>query len=140
MNEQQRQVEAGLFKDTTQYRDIMALSRPKSGAHLPMAPTDRAAQFAPFAALTGYQTLIDQRAQMYAHKQYLSAAHMTAINHQLQQLTADQQVQVNFFNDQVGFYQTEEKRVQHVDWQRGVVNFEGATIAITNLRQLILID
>ena len=37
----------------TQYKDIINLSRPVSKRHAPMSLLDRAAQFAPFAALNG---------------------------------------------------------------------------------------
>ena len=37
------------------YDDIICLSRPRSERHLPMSLADRAAQFAPFAALVGYE-------------------------------------------------------------------------------------
>ena len=42
------------------YGDIMELSRPKSKNHLPMPLLDRAAQFAPFAALTGHNEAIQE--------------------------------------------------------------------------------
>ncbi len=37
-----------------EYDDIIHLSRPVSRKHPPMSMADRAAQFSPFAALTGY--------------------------------------------------------------------------------------
>ena len=40
------------------YDDIIRLSRPKSERHLPMPLADRAAQFAPFAALVGYEDAV----------------------------------------------------------------------------------
>lgn len=39
-----------------------------SRAHLPMPQVDRAGQFAPFAALTGYKELLDKTAKRYANK------------------------------------------------------------------------
>ena len=39
---------------SNRYDDIICLSRPRSERHLPMPLADRAAQFAPFAALVGY--------------------------------------------------------------------------------------
>ena len=42
----------------TPYDDIIGLEHPTSKKHRPMARRDRAAQFAPFAALTGYDDLI----------------------------------------------------------------------------------
>lgn len=40
------------------YRDILDLPRPVSKKHPPMSLYDRAAQFAPFAALTGHDKTI----------------------------------------------------------------------------------
>lgn len=45
------------------YKDIISLSRPVSAAHPPMPLSDRAAQFLPFAALTGYETAIRETAR-----------------------------------------------------------------------------
>ena len=40
------------------YDDILSRPRPVSTAHPPMPLIDRAAQFSPFAALTGYDSVI----------------------------------------------------------------------------------
>lgn len=45
------------------YSDIINLSRPKS-KRLPMSLHDRAAQFAPFAALSGYEEAIAETARL----------------------------------------------------------------------------
>lgn len=42
------------------YDDIINLPRPLSKKHKPMSLINRAAQFAPFAALTGYEEVIDE--------------------------------------------------------------------------------
>ena len=47
----------------TPYDDIIGLEHPTSKTHRPMARLDRAAQFAPFAALKGYEEVIDQNRQ-----------------------------------------------------------------------------
>ena len=41
--------------DRQRYDDIIHLPHHVSEVHLQMAPGDRAAQFSPFAALTGYE-------------------------------------------------------------------------------------
>ena len=45
------------------YSDIINTERPQSPAHKPMSRLSRAAQFAPFAALTGYDDLIREAAR-----------------------------------------------------------------------------
>ena len=42
------------------YADIINLPRPVSGRHPPVSNHDRAAQFAPFAALTGYDDRVKE--------------------------------------------------------------------------------
>lgn len=47
------------------YSDIINLPHHVSKRHKPMSLLNRAAQFAPFAALTGYEDAIDETAQQY---------------------------------------------------------------------------
>lgn len=47
------------LKDLHQYDDIIYLPHPTSKKHLRMAAIDRAAQFSPFAALTGYEQALE---------------------------------------------------------------------------------
>ena len=46
------------------YDDIIHLSRPVSARHRPMSMTARAAQFSPFAALVGYEAVLEERARL----------------------------------------------------------------------------
>ena len=45
-------------KDPNRYDDIINMERPVSKRHVPMKISDRAAQFAPFAALTGHGQVV----------------------------------------------------------------------------------
>lgn len=46
------------------YQDIIHLNRPISKKHIPMSMRNRAAQFSPFAALTGYEEAIENTAKL----------------------------------------------------------------------------
>jgi hypothetical protein len=46
------------------YEDIIHLSRPRSGKRIPMTLENRAAQFSPFAALTGYEETIAETGRL----------------------------------------------------------------------------
>ena len=49
-------------KDPNRYDDIINMERPVSRKHAPMKLKDRAAQFAPFAALTGHGQVVSDTA------------------------------------------------------------------------------
>ena len=52
------------MKETHRYDDIIHLSRPVSKKRSPMSNFDRAAQFSPFAALTGYDAMIAETGRL----------------------------------------------------------------------------
>lgn len=52
------------LQETHKYDDIIHLSRPVSPRRSRMTNYDRAAQFSPFAALTGYDAVIEETARL----------------------------------------------------------------------------
>ena len=70
----------------TEYDDIIDLPRPKS-KHDPMPMSDRAAQFSPFAALTGYGDAIDETARLTDHRIELSEEERTELDYKQQYLS-----------------------------------------------------
>lgn len=52
------------LKETHKYDDIIHLSRPRSGRRAQMSNYDRAAQFSPFAALTGFEAAIEETGRL----------------------------------------------------------------------------
>lgn len=52
------------LKNTHKYDDIMHLSRPASEGRARMSGYDRAAQFSPFAALTGFDAAIEETGRL----------------------------------------------------------------------------
>lgn len=52
------------LKDLHQYDDIINLPPPTSKKYPRMSELDRAAQFSPFAALTGYEQALEQTKKM----------------------------------------------------------------------------
>ncbi|WP_455583308.1 hypothetical protein [Lactiplantibacillus pentosus] len=130
----------GLFNDTSEYADIITTPRPISKHHLPMPQSDRAAQFAPFAALTGYNELIEKRAKIYTHKHYPTAAAKQAVTEQLQQLAAMPKLPVvvlDYFNDDVGYYQSVTSQLLKLDWQRARIYLETPhSVPMANIRSV----
>ena len=69
----------------SEYDDIIDLPRPKS-KHEPMPMSDRAAQFSPFAALTGYGDAIDETARMTDRRIELSEEESAELDYKQQYL------------------------------------------------------
>ena len=131
---------AALFNDTAQYADMIDQPRPAPKRHLPMPSADRAAQFAPFAALNGYHELIGQRAAIYAHKHYPTKQAKQRVVAQLKAAAARPTttwLNIDYFNDTVGYYQTATSQLRRLDWECGRIDLTTmASIAMANVRSV----
>ena len=72
----------------TKYRDIIDMPHHVSAKRPHMSLYDRAAQFAPFAALTGYDAQIEEAARYTGQKAVLDEAQKDAIDFQLGRIRA----------------------------------------------------
>ena len=83
------------------FSDIIDRPHPTSAAHRPMPLQDRAAQFSPFAALTGYDAAIVETARLTDTKRELSEEQKEMISKQLLELQSrlktDPMVTVTYF-------------------------------------------
>jgi hypothetical protein len=65
------------------YSNILYLSRPVSGRRAKMSLSDRAAQFSPFAALTGFDGVIAETGRLTDRSLCLDEGAITELNEQL---------------------------------------------------------
>ena len=72
--------------DIHNYDDIINLPRHISKKHPQMSRKDRAAQFAPFAALTGHKDAIRETERLITQKKVLDEDQKVIINNQLQRI------------------------------------------------------
>ncbi len=72
----------------TPYDDIIRLPHHVSQNHPQMSMHDRAAQFAPFAALTGYEAAVGETARLTAERRELDAQEAEELNRRLTDLAA----------------------------------------------------
>ena len=109
-----------------EYEDILHLSHPNSPKHPRMPIGDRAAQFAPFAALTGYDDVIVETARLTDDPASLTEESLAILDSKLKALEgileAMPEVTVRFFETdkrkQGGAYRTVTKalcRVERLD-------------------------
>lgn len=116
----------------TRYDDIINLPHHTSVTHTPMPIADRAAQFSPFAALTGYEDAIDETARLTQDWIELDENEKERLNEKFQQIREQlhmhPQVIFTYFEPdqkkQGGAYLTVEGRVKKIDEYRGTFILE----------------
>ena len=79
--------------DWLQYADIIDKQHHVSKKHPSMSMEDRAAQFSPFAALTGYEAAVKETARLTDDREELDEDEKTRLNAQLQKISARLQEQ-----------------------------------------------
>lgn len=127
------------------YEDLIDLPHPVSKIHPPMARMDRAAQFNPFSALTGYEEEIEEAARLTEEKIVLGEDEKRFLDKQLQYLLTQIQRQplievLYFVKDEKkagGAYMMKKGRLKKIDsYQKHIIFTDGTRIAFADLRQL----
>lgn len=125
-----------------EYEDIIRLPHPVSPKHPPMAQALRAAQFSPFAALTGYESAVREAARVTQCRIELDEGEQEALNRRLQRLEAclseHPEVRFTFFvpdeRKEGGSYRTEVGIVRRLDAAGGRICLtDGRRIPIAEL-------
>lgn len=131
-------IERRLFSDTSQYNDIMDKHWKRPANRPAMTPQERAGQFAPFAALTGFGKLINDTANTYAKKDYLPAKEEKKVHRQLCNLARTHQpATFNFFDENSAFYMDFQDNITVIKPERGRVFFQHhPSIPIANIRKI----
>lgn len=124
------------------YDDIIHLPRHISKTHPQMAVADRAAQFAPFAALTGYETAIKETARLTDERVELDEYMKSALSNKLQiiveRMKECPEIQITYFQPDEkkagGAYFTVSGTVKKIDeYERIVVMTDGTAISIDEI-------
>lgn len=116
------------------YDDIIHLPHHVSERHPQMSMYNRAAQFAPFAALTGHNAAITESARLTEAEQELSESDAEVLNRKLaylQSLDEKPTISVTYFvpddKKEGGSYHTATGIVKSVEPDKGVLQFEDGT-------------
>ena len=111
------------------YDDIIALPHPEPRTHPRMSLHDRAAQFSPFAALTGHSAAIAETGRLTDSRITLDESEMARVDAELQHLQellpSRPTVSITYFvpdeRKAGGSYQTVTGTVRRIDTANGVV-------------------
>lgn len=131
------------------YEDIIHLPRPVSKNHPPMPLRDRAAQFMPFAALTGYDARIRESARLTEEEADLSEDLQEELNEKMSRLQAElqggghPQVTVTYFRPDEkkagGAYIVKKGAVKKTDPYTGTMLFtDGTEIPLSGIFEMEL--
>ena len=118
------------------YQDIIHLPHPEPKNRQRMSQYQRAAQFAPFAALTGHGAAIDETARLTDQKAELSESEAALLNMKISLLKdrswEHPEVSVTFFEKDVfkdgGHYATHTGAVKRMNDYDATLSFEDGTI------------
>ena len=105
------------------YKDMLYLEPPVSKIHRKMSISERAAQFMPFAALTGYEDLIRESSRITQKRIELSETEIEELKNNLEILREHEKekpmIKVMYFLHDLkkngGSYQTVEKHLHRID-------------------------
>ena len=124
---------------TGSYTDILNLPHPTSKKHPRMTRTARAAQFAPFAALTGYNEAVKETARLTTEQLELDDTEKAQLNEKLQllrqHLPRQLPITITFFIPDTkkagGSYQTITGPVKKIqEYERRLIMTDGTIIPI----------
>lgn len=118
------------------YEDMLYMDPPVSMTHRKMSVQDRAAQFMPFAALTGYEDLIRESSRITQSRIELSETEIEELKRKLEILQKHEKekplIKVQYFvcdlKKSGGSYQTVEKYLHRIDDIEKKIIFKDRTI------------
>ena len=120
------------------YNDIINLSRPVS-KRPQMSLEQRSAQFAPFAALTGYDGQVKETARLTNRKIELDEEQKLELNFKIQFKIKEQpQIEITYFvpdeRKEGGKYETIKNSIKKIDeYKNKLIMIDGLSIAINEI-------
>ena len=126
------------------YQDMLHLPHPVSATHPRMSLQDRAAQFSPFAALTGYDDALKETARLTDRFIELDEDKKQEIDRQIyylrEHLTDKMTVRITYFVPDIrkdgGAYNTLEGYVQKIDENSRSLRIQGTEIPVDKIYQM----
>ena len=133
------------ISESHQYDDIINLPRHVSTTRAHMSLHDRAAQFLPFAALTGFEDAIQETGRLTQEKISLSESSIEDLNERLHILSEEAashpKITITYFvKDEKkagGAYDTAEGYVKRIDeYKRAIIMTDGSAIPIEDVIEI----
>ena len=123
------------------YDDIIGLPHPTSERHPRMPMANRAAQFSPFAALSGYDGAVKETARLTGSRIELTEEEQSVLDAKLQRLAPGESAAITYFQPdgrkQGGAYLTVTGEIKRIDGAaREIVLTDGRRIPIDDILEI----
>ena len=123
------------------YDDLIDLPHPTSERHPRMPMANRAAQFSPFAALSGYDAAVKETARLTGSKAELTEEEKSILDAKLQRLAPGENAGITYFQPdakkQGGAYLTASGEIKRIDGAaREIVLTDGRRIPIDDILEV----
>lgn len=125
------------------YEDIIDLPHPTSSRHPRMPIADRAAQFSPFSALSGYGEAVQETARVTDRKVELDEYEKAKLDEKLHliQQNLGEEIEITYFQSDMkksgGEYLTISRRIKKIDsFQRKLILEDGTEIPMDDVMDL----
>ena len=134
-----------IIDDNSKYDDIINMPHHVSSTHPHMSDMDRAAQFSPFAALTGYDDAVKETARLTEQRIELDEYEKEEINARLQYINRvlpdSPEIVIKHFEKDVlkdgGSYVMSDGYVKKIDgYENAIVMMDGKIIYIDNIVEI----
>ena len=131
------------------YDDIINMEHPVSSVHKRMSMTERAAQFSPFAALTGYGDQVKEAARMTQQRIILSEEQKEELDRAFRGISAGisemPEVSVKWFEEDArkegGAFRKKTGSIRRTDPYRRVLVFaDGTELNMDDIAELVLTE
>ena len=122
------------MNDSGKYDDIIKLSHHISKKHLQMSMEERAAQFAPFAALVGYEDAVEETARITTKRIELNEEEKNALDIKLQML--NEQIHIQIYPNVTIMYFVPDLKKNGGKY----IKISGTVKKIDEYKQLIILD
>jgi hypothetical protein len=135
-----------MHKELKDYEDMLHLPRHESSRRHKMSIKDRAAQFAPFAAVVGHGNAVKEAARYTEHRKELDETEKAIIDNQLREIEAQlpniSELELVYFRPDVlkagGEYITKLGSINKFDfYEKEVHMVDGTRIAIEEIYSIV---
>lgn len=121
------------------YKDIINLPNPKSSKHPHMARSKRAAQFSPFAALTGHDDAINEASRVRDRRMELAEDIKAKLNEKLLmvQESIKDQPKVSFLYFKEGDIKDKGTYIRHIGHVKVIDEYKGLIVMVNGTEILV---